>query len=130
MSKCDVFCAAFNAFSSEKTVFAPRAARAGRGGRKEASRPPAPLPLAQVSMCNWSRLLPFVIKSTDGSKSDKSYPTIHIKVHVRVIEMLCDFAVLKITLEGVCCAELLWDGKCMIQKEFIHCNITHVSRNK
>ena len=71
-----------------------------------------------------------IVFTNDQLSWFKGTHTIHIKVHVRVIEMLCDFAVLKITLEGVCCAELLWDGKCMIQKEFIHCNITHVSRNK
>ena len=58
-------------------------------------------------MSNMSRLLPLVIKSTEGSENDKSYATIHVKFHVRVIEMFCDFAVLKImTLEGIAIFEL------------------------
>jgi len=59
-------------------------------------------------MSNSLGILLLVIKSIERSENDKSDATIHIKVHVRFIEMFCDFAVLKqITLEGIAISKLL-----------------------
>ena len=86
-------------------------------------------------MCNSLGILLLVIKSIERSENDKSDETIHIKVHVRFIEMFCDFAVLKqITLEGIAISKLSILLRCFgmkmydTKREIIHCNITHVSR--
>ena len=86
-------------------------------------------------MSNSLGILLLVIKSIERSENDKSDATIHIKVHVRFIEMFCDFAVLKqITLEGIAISKLSILLRCFgmkmydTKRKIIHCNITHVSR--
>jgi hypothetical protein len=88
-------------------------------------------------MCNSLGILLLVIKSIERSENDKSDATIHIKVHVRFIEMFCDFAVLKqITLEGIAISKLSILLRCFgmkmydTKRKIIHCNITHVSVQK